>query len=485
MFLGDMSMAASTGTIRNVVDGGFCVGCGACAVSVPNVISINKDIYGRYSADLRNATSEELSRASSVCPFASEVKNETVLSEEIFGDKKFSMDERIGYHDGIYACRVTDKSVIERSSSGGMTTWLLEKLLLEGDIDGVIHVGESSGENSGLFDYTISEKISDLRSRGKSRYYSTTLSNVVQRVRGNGKKYAIVGVPCFIKAARLLCSNHADLSSQLVYFFALICGHMKSPGFAELLAWQMAIKPQNLMKFDFRVKNQNRSALEYDVTAWNDKNENHTTRSGALYGSNWGHTFFQLKACDFCDDIVGELGDVTLGDAWLPKYVPDWRGTNIVICRNERIKSLFLEGAKRGEVEFDHMNIDQVSFSQAGNYRHRWVGLSYRLKWAKKAGEWTPVKRIKPGSFKVNYFRRKLIRIRQDITSESHRAFLEAKNRDDLEYFLSTMKPKTDAMGRYYRAALLYNKLSNMIKPRYALDALGGKVTKLLRSLVR
>lgn len=40
------------------------------------------------------------------------------------------------------------------------------------------------------------------------------------------------------------------------------------------------------------------------------------------------------KACDFCDDVFAETADIALGDAWLPEYVQDGNGTNVVVTRN-------------------------------------------------------------------------------------------------------------------------------------------------------
>src|SRR3546814_4465059 len=93
----------------------------------------------------------------------------------------------------------------------------------------------------------------------------------------------------------------------------------------------------------------------------------------------WGHGMFQLGACDFCDDIFAETADVCLGDAWLPQYDSDWRGTNIVISRHADIDQLLREGARSGEILLEDINADLMAQSQGGNFRHRWDGLSVRL----------------------------------------------------------------------------------------------------------
>ncbi|MGC9322644.1 MAG: Coenzyme F420 hydrogenase/dehydrogenase, beta subunit C-terminal domain, partial [Kosmotogaceae bacterium] len=65
-----------------------------------------------------------------------------------------------------------------------------------------------------------------------------------------------------------------------------------------------------------------------------------TKKASDFYGYNWGYGFFKYKACDYCDDVVSETADVSVGDAWLPEYVNDSGGTNVVIVRNPVIKKI-------------------------------------------------------------------------------------------------------------------------------------------------
>src|SRR3546814_15744475 len=83
-----------------------------------------------------------------------------------------------------------------------------------------------------------------------------------------------------------------------------------------------------------------------------------TLPTSRLLGGNWGHGMFQLGACDFCDDIFAETADVCLGDAWLPQYDSDWRGTNIVISRHADIEQLLSEGARSGKILLDDIHAD-------------------------------------------------------------------------------------------------------------------------------
>ncbi|GGC97020.1 Coenzyme F420 hydrogenase/dehydrogenase, beta subunit C-terminal domain [Undibacterium terreum] len=459
-------------SIEKVVEGGYCVGCGACKVASRGAITIQSDSLGRFVPKLDGLSQQLLSEVDPVCPFSDASQDETVLGREIFGGKSLPHDERLGFYQSLYAGRITDSAFIERSSSGGLTTWLAAELLKAGLVDGVIHVGEPEHQSDRLVGYTVSENLQQLQSRTKSRYYTIEFSDVLASIRGNGRRYVFIGVPCFVKAMRLLSASDPVLKDQVLFHFALICGHLKTPAFAELLAWQLGVQPATLSRFDFRVKDPQQGASRYSVAAWADSGT--TAKSGPaykLYGSNWGHAFFQLKACDACDDVMGELGDVTFGDAWLPEYEKDWQGTNIVICRSSQLQDLLKQGVSSGAIQLDLISADQVAKSQDGNYRHRWDGLSLRAADAKRKGTWFPHKRIAPGSRHVDFFRKRVVRLRARIAEKSHTEFLAAKSKNDLSLFLAAMEPLTQQMRNIYDWSYRLNpdRLKKLLSPAFVM----------------
>jgi coenzyme F420 hydrogenase subunit beta len=443
----------SRASIQKVVESGICVGCGACAVATKGVIAVAQNELGFRQAVLGRASAGELQEASKVCPFSDDASDEDSLAQGRFATD-MQHDPRIGFFSGTYAARVIKGEDVELSSSGGLTSWMTLKLLDEGIVDGVIHVASSEEPDGTLFRYVVSTTSSELRLRRKSQYYSTSLNETVQGIRGNGKRYAIVGVPCFIKAARLLAKEDAVLGEQLKYYLGLVCGHLKSSGFAELMAWQMGVPPDALAKADFRIKQAGMAAADYSFGAWRKgKTEPMVRPTRSLLGGNWGHAMFQLKACDYCDDIFAETADIAFGDAWLPEYADDWRGTNVIVCRNETLKSLLEAGAQRGELFLDPISADLCAKSQGGNYRHRWDGLSLRLADDQAAGAWAPRKRIAPGSRPLSTARTNVIRLRRKLASLSHFAFRDAKRAKDLDVFVRQVSPLVEAIDREYRAA--------------------------------
>lgn len=453
-------------TIEQVVQRDICVGCGACQFITRGEIQVRRNTLGYYSADLSHARPRSLATASRVCPFSNESRNEDDIAAAVF-PAELKNDPRTGKYLSIAAARTTDDDYLRGSSSGGLTSWILIKLLESGHIDGVIHVGQGG---DGLFSYRISRSRQELTARRKSIYYSTSFNTALQSIHGDGQRYALVGVPCFIKSARLLCMEDPVLASQLACFIGLVCGHLKSAAFAELLAWQCGISPDELTAVDFRVKQPGQDAGRYSfgARAGKDISEWTTRPTSQLLGGNWGHGMFQLNACNYCDDIFAETADLVLGDAWLPQYRSDWRGTNLLLCRNALIQQLIDDGAATGELFIQSLSVAQAASSQAGNFRHRHEGLALRLADDQNAGHWVPNKRVTPDHNVVGNRRRELIRRRRELSRASHELFAEAREQGSLALFIDRITPLVQRYEKY-NAASLPRRLLGLAKRRIQL----------------
>jgi coenzyme F420-reducing hydrogenase beta subunit len=422
-------------TIEDVVGRDMCVGCGACRAATGGRIPVTIGRFGAYGADLTGVPAATRATGSTVCPFAHESRDEDAVAAEAYPD--LPRDERLGRVRTIRAGRVADDARVRGSSSGGLTTWVLDAALRGGLVDGVIHVGPGA---DGRFGYTVSRSPEELPGRRGSIYTSTTLGDALLTVRGDGGRYAVVGVPCFITASRHLADRDPVLREQIALRVGLVCGHLKTSAYAELLAWQTGIAPGDLRSTDFRVKRPGHDAGDYGFRATDIAGHTVTRPSRDLVGSNWGHAMMQLEACDFCDDIFAETADVTLGDAWLDRYRRDWRGTNVVVSRDARIDALLDRGVASGELVLDPLTPDDAAATQAGNFRHRRDGLSVRLADDVAAGLWVPRKRVTPGQRSLSERRERLVRQRRLISRESHLLFARARERGELRVFLDGMR---------------------------------------------
>src|SRR5699024_6308012 len=128
----------------------------------------------------------------------------------------------------------------------------------------VIHVKKNvNKENDLLFKYEISSSIEEVQQGAKTKYYPVELSEVIKKVKETPGRYAIIGIPSFIYAVRLLTIQDKILDDRIKYTIGLVCGHQKSTKFSEFMAWQVGIEPGNLIDIDFRHKLPDKPANQY------------------------------------------------------------------------------------------------------------------------------------------------------------------------------------------------------------------------------
>lgn len=448
-------------TIEDTLSRGICIGCGACSVVTGGAIPLTLNRYGMYSPELGAAGNADRGRASRVCPFSDDSPDEDALGAPTEEGRALPKDPRLGHYSRTLAGRHRSDEYLSGSSSGGLTSWLLGQLLERDLVDAVIHVGRT-GDNGRLFQYTISRDAETVNAQRKSQYYPTTLTEVLDEVGKEDQRYAFVGVPCFVKAVRLLCREDADLARNIKYFVGLVCGHLKTSFFAESLAWQVGVPPDALSDVDFRLKNQSRDSSDYDFGAKREgESEFVRRRTHELVGGNWGHAAFQPEACNFCDDVLAETADVVFGDAWLPRFTKDWRGTNVIVTRNTELDAVFDAGAAGGEIELVDLTAEEVATSQAGGFRHRREGMAVRLADDIGAGLSVPTKRVTPG-VRVSGRRAALIRQRRLLSKVSLEAFAQAREFGNLDYYLIPMTTEVETYRRLERRQALQQKAARV-----------------------
>lgn len=383
-----------------------------------------------------------------VCPFSSKSQDEDKLSEIYLSSNK-NLDSHIGRYETCYAGYVKAGRFRQKGSSGGIIKWLATRLLQENKIDYLIQLSQNdSGDvNQPLFIYKVYTDAEEVINGSKSSYYPVSLVEIVKYIKYHKGKFAITGVPCFIKALRLLSEQDAEVKERLTFTFGLICGGMKSANQSKMIGWQLGVHPDNLINIDFRRKYMNRPADQKIYQVWSKlDNKERYKDVNKIYGTDYGAGFFKPKACDYCDDVVSELADISVGDAWLNQFTYDPRGTSLIIVRNSVLGELLKNGIINNEIELTELSAEDAYMTQAGGFRHRRQGLSYRLQKRKNNNEWFPPKRVLPGEFEVDGRKKNIYDLREQISELSHQSFKRALDKDDLNVFYSEMK---EVFGTY------------------------------------
>jgi len=356
--------------IDDIVNKGLCVGCGLCTSESTD----SKMIWSPEGFLVPQLDNSFDLHAIKLCPFNptpdNEVKNEDALADLFLTDTT-KQDSRIGKFENTYVGYSNEYR--ETSSSGGIATFIFEKLLLDKIVDHLFIVKEINGN----YEYQWFNSTHDIKMISKTRYIPVTMENLFKEIDAKEGKVALSGVACFIKAIRLKQYYNPQYREKIAFLIGIICGGLKSKFFTDYLAQKSGVT-SNYSNQEYRIKDATSTASDYSFGAFDDNSNFYQIRMNQV-GDMWGTGLFKSLACDFCDDVTTELADISLGDAWLNPYTNDGRGTSVIVTRSKVADELICHGINNNELSVKELTLESFKKSQEGSFKHRQKALRYRL----------------------------------------------------------------------------------------------------------
>lgn len=458
--------------IDEIVKNDLCIGCGICVGVCPRkVLEIQDNKYGEYVPSEVRACDSGCGFCLEVCPFSSN-QNETQMGAKIYGGV-----ERIKYlfETGYYLDSYVGYSNEFRlsSASGGMATWFLTKILREGIVDYVVCPTPQKNSEK-LFSFEILSDENSVRMASGSVYYPVEMSGVVQHILENPGRYAVTGLPCFIKALRLASQKNRKLGERIVFTIGLVCGQMKNKNYTQYIS-SLVSKGNliNIQKVYYRGKSPEKPAGNYYYQFINEQGSQYKIFWNEGVSEAWINRWFTPNACNYCDDVFAELADVTFMDAWLPEYSRDNRGTNLVLVRSPEILTFIQEGKEKREISANKISIKRLIESQAGILDFKRKQLSYRLYLVLQNDQEVPEKRVSPMN-KIGFLKKKEIKLKINMQQASKKIFLDCcQNKPlDIKNFRVAMQP-------YIKQTEKFKILRNITLPIRVIKRISRKKTML------
>jgi len=411
-------------TIKDIVNYDLCTGCGICVSESSNSLKMEWDDFGFLKpvkiADFSNEN------AIRVCPFnpnpEKDVQDENKLANIFLAEAK-KIGNKIGRFENIYVGYSNQFRVT--SSSGGIATYVFERLLKDKVVDHLYIVKEING----TYKYQLFSDANNITKISKTRYLPVTLENLFNKIDAIEGTVAVSGVACFIKAIRLKQHYHPELKAKIPFLVGIICGGIKSTFFTDYLSQKAGIEA-NYSKQDYRIKDIHSQASDYSFGAFDSKNDFKQIKMRTV-GEMWGTGMFKSNACDFCDDVTTELADISLGDAWLKPYNDDGHGTSVIVTRTAFADNLIQQGKSNFELSLETLSVENFLVSQQGSFNHRHKGLSVRINEAKKKKQPISIKRF---DYEKSTFDFKIVQlIRMYIRKKSLNIWKNTRNAKDFD----------------------------------------------------
>jgi coenzyme F420 hydrogenase subunit beta len=359
-----------------------------------------------------------------VCPFGSGAQSTGSLAQQLYSRDGHSAvaHPTCGYYLDSFVGHVRDEELRWASSSGGIARWFLAELVKRNLADRVLCVVPGN-DSDALYRYTVLDSPDQIYKCANSAYYPVELSRVLHTVLATDARHVVVALPCLARGLRLAMDRAPILKQRIVCIAGLVCGGMRTSHFAEMIARLGAPGSGQVDSIAFRAKDVARPAHEFSFRV--GRGQEDAIVPYRQWIPKWSSGELKPQVCSFCDDVFAELADVVFMDAWLPEYIGNPLGTNLVVVRSELAQHVLALGVANHALHLEPIDIERVAASQFGVTRDKRVTLRMRTWLAERRSR--PVPPVRPTPIPASLLSRCLIDAQEKVRCVSQEAMLRQR----------------------------------------------------------
>ncbi len=360
---------------EEIIAKGACTQCGSCVGLNPENMTQVQTWRGPYPKVIKEGV---VQGGRGICPAYGVRYRE--LNELVFGKSPDSW--LLGNYRWGGVVYAANEEVRRGGASGGVISrvliWLLEKKL----VDGVVVASQSKSKPWQAVPLIVETRKQVLAAAG-SIYVPVMTNSILSEVKRFKGRLAYVGLPDQVASLRKMqqLKNKAAMKIKFVIgpyvgtamYPEALASYMRSNGYSGL----------NEIK-----------ELRFRAGEWPGYLEIVTTTGKKLRASKFYYNylipFYITRNSLTSVDFTNELTDISVGDAWHPKYESLGKGFSVVLARSSRglkiIKEMMKEGVVKGEEkreqELVNMHGHMLDFKKRGAF--------IRLAWMRRMGKSVP-----------------------------------------------------------------------------------------------
>ncbi|MFC1786437.1 Coenzyme F420 hydrogenase/dehydrogenase, beta subunit C-terminal domain [Halobacteriota archaeon] len=293
------------------------------------------------------------------------------LNSHIF--KSSQRDRYVGVYKSLYVGHSRDVKIRNNASSGGVVTSLLIFLLDKGLIDGAIVVCMKYKEPWN-YEVKIARTKKDILKASQSKYSLVPLNAILSKIRKEDGNFALVGLPCHIHGIRSLQMMGWEHSDKIKYLIGLFCGFNMHLSATNHLINKLGVEKGDILSLQYRGGNYPGGFLI--------KTKNNNEKSLEKFYYNLLNLMYVPKRCLLCVDLMNELADISVGDAWIKDIDKD--GWSTVIVRTEKGETLFKDAIKHNYLGYKKISREDLLKSHSHLIRYKKIKVFIRLYLSKK-----------------------------------------------------------------------------------------------------
>ncbi len=336
--------------LSEVIEPGNCMHCGACVGLNPQLLEFTETERGPLPRPKRPLSQEEdrsLRLAWAVCSGRGAPYPELF---EFMGSP--AQDLMLGPYRKVYTGFAADEAIRRRGASGGVISRTLIHLLENGHVDGavILRQGRFRPDEAAPLIATTPEEV---LASAQSVYAVTPMLTALPEMETFQGRLAFVGLPEQVSVLRMLQAAGHPAATKVEFVAGPYTGTNMYAGAVRAFLRGHGVRDDVAI-----------TSLQWRAGEWPGylrvETEDGRVFKAEKFYYNYLIPFYVSRHCQIIPDFANELTDLSIGDAWSPKFESMGGGHSVVVARTTFCQELMEKMRAQGELELDDVPVDQA-----------------------------------------------------------------------------------------------------------------------------